>query len=166
MAKEQNDFYQRYRQKQNREIETLIYKIADQLGRILYLERNKKVIQFFEEQTQKEKTKMSKNKNNHHDNEAKRREEAYKEYCKELAKANGVPVNMVNLLKQVDKRYSEIKELLSQVEEETGITDLENDSGQAFSELASDYANENGCMPYEELICILGQFHGRASQDK
>jgi hypothetical protein len=33
MAKEQNDFYQHYRQKQNREIETLIYKIADQLGR-------------------------------------------------------------------------------------------------------------------------------------
>jgi len=108
---------------------------------------------------------MSKNKNNH-DDEAKRQEEAYKEYCKELAKANGVPVNVVNLIKQVDKRYSEIKELLFQVEEETGITDLENDSGQAFSELALDYANENGYMPYEELICILGQFHGRASQDK
>jgi hypothetical protein len=52
------------------------------------------------------------------------------------------------------------------VEEETGITDLENDSGQDFSELALDYANENGCMPYVELICILGQFHGRASQDE
>jgi len=109
---------------------------------------------------------MSKNKNNHHDNEAKRREEAYKRYCKELAKANGVPVNVVNLFKLVDERYSKIKEFLFQVEEETGITDLENDSGQAFSELAWDYANEHGCMPYEELICILGQFHGRASQDE
>ena len=98
--------------------------------------------------------------------EAKRREEEYEEYCKKLAKANGVPVNVVNLLKLVDERYSEIKELLSQAEEETGITDLAIDTGEGFSESAWDYANEHGCMPYEELICILGQFHGRASQDE
>ena len=47
--------------------------------------------------------------------------------------------------------------------EEAGIAELENKDGETFSQLAWDYANENGCMPYEELICILGEFHGRAA---
>jgi len=104
---------------------------------------------------------MSKNNNN---DEAKQQEEAYKQYCKDLAKANGVPEKFVNLLRLVGDRYSEIRELLLQVEEDACIEDLENSSGKSFSELAWDYANENGCMPYEELICILGQFHGKASE--
>ena len=105
--------------------------------------------------------KTSQNNNN---DEAKQREEAYKQYCRDLAKANGVPEKFVNLLRLVDDRYSEIRELLLQVEEDACIEDLENSSGKSFSELAWDYANENGCMPYEELICILGQFHGKASE--
>jgi len=64
-----------------------------------------------------------------------------------------------------DDRYNEIQELLRIAENEAGISDLENKNGETFSQLAWDYANENGCMPYEELICILGEFHGSAAID-
>jgi hypothetical protein len=94
---------------------------------------------------------------------AKRGKKLYERYCRELARANGVPENIVDLLRMADQRYNQIRELLWRVEEETGIAELENKDGESFSQLAWDYAEENGCMPYEELICILGQFHGRAA---
>jgi len=106
---------------------------------------------------------MSRNENNPDD--AKKRQKKYDRYCRQLAKANGVPENIVDWLRMADERYNEIRELLSKVEEETGIADLENKDGETFSQLAWDYANANGCMPYEELICILGQFHGKAAKD-
>jgi len=82
-----------------------------------------------------------------------------------LAKANGVPENIVDWLRMADERYNEIRELLCKAEQEAGIAELVNKDGESFSQLAWDYANENGCMPYEELICILGQFHGSAATD-
>jgi len=82
-----------------------------------------------------------------------------------LAKANGVPENIVDWLRMADERYNEISELLCKAEQEAGIAELENKDGETFSQLAWDYANENGCMPYEELICILGEFHGSAAID-
>ena len=87
----------------------------------------------------------------------------YDRYCRQLAKLHGVPENIVDLLRMADERYNEIRELLWKVEEEAGIAELENKDGETLSQLAWDYANENGCMPYEELICILGEFHGRAA---
>ena len=106
---------------------------------------------------------MSRNENNA-DN-AKRRKRLYERYCRQLAKAHGVPEHIVDLLRMADDRYNEITELLRIAEDEAGINDLENKDGESFSQLAWDYANENGCMPYEELICILGQFHGKAAID-
>ncbi len=100
-------------------------------------------------------------KENNPDN-AKKRQKKFERYCKHLARSNGVPENIVDWLKMADERYNEIRELLSKIEVEAGIDDLENKDGETFSQLAWDYASENGCMPYEELICILGQFHGRA----
>ncbi len=94
---------------------------------------------------------------------AKQRQRLYERYCRQLAKANGVPEHIVDLLRMADDRYNEITELLRIAEDEAGINDLENKDGETFSQLAWDYANENGGMPYEELICILGQFHGRAA---
>ena len=96
---------------------------------------------------------------------AKRGKKLYEQYCRELARANGVPENIVDMLRMADQRYNQIRELLWRVEEEAGIAELENKDGENFSQLAWDYAEENGCMPYEELICILGQFHGRAAVD-
>jgi hypothetical protein len=104
---------------------------------------------------------MNQNKNNPDD--AKRRRKLYERYCRELARANGVPENIVDWLRMADERYNQIRELLFRVEDEAGIAELVNQDGESFSQLAWDYANENGCMPYEELICILGQFHGRAA---
>jgi hypothetical protein len=106
---------------------------------------------------------MNRNENNPDD--AKRRQKKYERYCRELARANGVPENIVDWLRMADDRYNEIRELFCKVEEEAGVADLENKDGETFSQLAWDYANENGCMPYEELICILGQFHGKAAVD-
>jgi hypothetical protein len=95
----------------------------------------------------------------------KRGKKLYEQYCSELARANGVPEHIVDLLRMADDRYNEIRELLRIAENEAGIADLENRDGETFSQLAWDYAEENGCMPYEELICILGRFHGRAMID-
>jgi hypothetical protein len=106
---------------------------------------------------------MSRNENN--PDNAKKRQKSYELYCRQLAKANGVPENIVDWLRMADQRYNEISELLWRVEDEAGIAELENKDGESFSQLAWDYAEENGCMPYEELICILGQFHGRAMID-
>ena len=96
---------------------------------------------------------------------AKQRQRLYERYCRQLAKANGVPEHIVDLLRMADDRYSEIRELLRIAEDEAGINDLENKDGETFSQLAWDYASENGCIPYEELICILGRFHGSATID-
>ena len=96
---------------------------------------------------------------------ARQRQRLYERYCRQLAKVHGVPEHIVDLLRMADDRYNEITELLRIAENEAGINDLENKDGESFSQLAWDYANENGCMPYEELICILGQFHGRAAID-
>ena len=104
---------------------------------------------------------MSKNK----DDETRQRQKAYNQYCRQLAKANCVPPNIVNLLKSLEERYSEVVELLLQVQEDAGIADLENDRGETFAQLAWDYASENGCMPHEELICILGTFHGKVCEN-
>jgi len=104
---------------------------------------------------------MSRNNNN--SDRAKQRQRLYDRYCRQLAKAHGVPEHIVDLLRMADERYNEIRELLLKVEEEAGIAELENKDGETFPQLAWDYANENGCMPYEELICILGEFHGRAA---
>jgi hypothetical protein len=106
---------------------------------------------------------MSRNENNA-DN-SKRRQRLYERYCRQLAKAHGVPEHIVDLLRMADDRYNEISELLRIAENEAGISDLVNKDGENFSQLAWDYADENGCMPYEELICLLGQFHGRAEVD-
>jgi hypothetical protein len=106
---------------------------------------------------------MSRGENNA-DN-AKRSKRLYERYCRELARANGVPEHIVHLLRMADQRYDEIRELLWRVEDEAGIVELVNRDGENFSQLAWDYAEENGCMPYEELICILGRFHGRAAID-
>ena len=106
---------------------------------------------------------MSRNENN--SDGAKKRQRLYHRYCRQLAKAHGVPEHIVDLLSMADDRYNEIRELLLKTEQEAGIADLENKDGETFSQLAWDYANENGCMPYEELICILGQFHGSAAID-
>jgi len=76
-----------------------------------------------------------------------------------------VPENVVDWLRMADERYNEIRELLSKAENEAGIAELVNKNGETFAQLAWDYANENGCMPYEELICILGEFHGSAAVD-
>jgi hypothetical protein len=103
---------------------------------------------------------MSRKENNHDDGKKSKR--LYEQYCRELARANGVPENIVDWLRMADERYNQIREVLWRVEDEAGITELVNKDGESFSQLAWDYANENGCMPYEELICILGQFHGRA----
>ena len=96
---------------------------------------------------------------------ARKRQRLYERYCRQLAKAHGVPEHIVDLLRMADERYNEIRELLCKAEDEAGIAELENKDGETFSKLAWYYANENGCMPYEELICILGQFHGRAEID-
>ena len=96
---------------------------------------------------------------------ARQRQRLYERYCRQLAKANGVPEHIVDLLRMADDRYNEIRELLRIAEDEAGINDLENKDGETFSQLAWEYANDNGCMPYEELICILGQFHGSAIKD-
>ena len=96
---------------------------------------------------------------------SKRRKRLYERYCRQLAKVHGVPEHIVDLLRLADDRYNEINELLRIAENEAGIAELVNKDGESFSQLAWDYANENGCMPYEELICILGQFHGRAAID-
>jgi hypothetical protein len=101
--------------------------------------------------------------NNNNPDRAKQRQRLYDRYCRQLAKVHGVPEHIVDLLRMADERYNEIRELLLKVEEEAGIAELENKDGENFSQLAWDYANENGCMPYEELICILGEFHGRAA---
>jgi hypothetical protein len=103
------------------------------------------------------------NQDKNHPDEAKRRRKLFERYCRELARANGVPENIVDWLRMADQRYNQIRELLFRVEDEAGIAELVNQDGEGFSQLAWDYANENGCMPYEELICILGQFHGRAA---
>ncbi len=94
---------------------------------------------------------------------AKRGKKLYEQYCRELARANGIPEHIVDLLRMADQRYNQIRELLWRVEDHAGISELVNKDGESFSQLAWDYADENGCMPYEELICILGQFHGRAA---
>ena len=96
---------------------------------------------------------------------ARKRQKLYERYCRQLAKAHGVPEHIVDLLRMADDRYNEIQELLRIAENEAGIADLVNKDGESFSQLAWDYADENGCMPYEELICILGRFHGRALVD-
>ena len=96
---------------------------------------------------------------------ARKRHRLYERYCRQLAKAHGVPEHIVDLLRLADDRYNEIMELLRIVEDEAGISELVNKDGESFSQLAWDYAYENGSMPYEELICILGQFHGRAAID-
>ena len=98
-------------------------------------------------------------------NRAKRRQRLYERYCRQLAKAHGVPEHIVDLLRMADDRYSEIRQLLRIAEDEAGINGLENKDGETFSQLAWEYANDNGGMPYEELICILGKFHGRATID-
>ena len=105
------------------------------------------------------------NRNEKNPDNAKKRKKLYDRYCRELAKANGVPENIVDWLRMADERFNEIRELLCKAEDEAGIAELENKDGETFSQLAWDYANENGCMPYEELICILGQFHGSAIID-
>ncbi len=105
------------------------------------------------------------NRNEYNPDNAKKRKRLYDRYCRQLAKANGVPENIVDWLRMADDRYNEIRELLCKAEDEAGIAELENKDGETFSQLAWDYANENGCMPYEELICILGQFHGSAIID-
>ena len=102
-------------------------------------------------------------KNNNKSDRARQRQRLYDRYCRQLAKVHGVPEHIVDLLRMADERYNEIRELLLKVEDEAGIAELENKDGETFSQLAWDYANENGCMPYEELICILGEFHGRAA---
>ena len=96
---------------------------------------------------------------------ARKRHKLYERYCRQLAKTHGVPEHIVDLLRMADDRYNEISELLRIAENEAGISELINKDGENFSQLAWDYANDNGCMPYEELICILGQFHGRAVID-
>jgi len=101
--------------------------------------------------------------NNNNPDRAKQRQRLYDRYCRQLAKAHGVPERIVDLLRMADERHDEIRELLLMAEEEAGIADLENKDGETFSQLAWDYAGENGCMSYEELICILGEFHGRAA---
>jgi len=106
---------------------------------------------------------MSRNENE--SDRAKQRQRLYERYCRQLAKANGVPENIVDWLRMADERYSEIRDLLSKAEQEAGIAELVNKDGETFSQLAWDYANENGGMPYEELICILGEFHGKAAID-
>ena len=106
---------------------------------------------------------MSRNENE--SDRAKQRQRLYERYCRQLAKANGVPENIVDWLRMADERYSEIRDLLSKAEQEVGIAELVNKDGETFSQLAWDYANENGGMPYEELICILGEFHGKAAID-
>ena len=93
----------------------------------------------------------------------KKGKKLYEQYCRELARSNGIPEHIVDLLRMTDQRYSQIRELLWRVEDNAGISELVNKDGESFSQLAWDYADENGCMPYEELICILGQFHGRAA---
>ncbi len=105
------------------------------------------------------------NRNEKNPDNAKKRKKLYDRYCRELAKANGVPENIVDWLRMADERFNEIRELLCKAEDEAGIAELVNKDGETFSQLAWDYANENGCMPYEELICILGEFHGRAAID-
>ena len=105
------------------------------------------------------------NRNEYNPDNAKKRKRLYERYCRQLAKANGLPENIVDWLRMADDRYNEIRELLCKAEDEAGIAELENKDGETFSQLAWDYANENGCMPYEELICILGQFHGSAIID-
>jgi hypothetical protein len=105
------------------------------------------------------------NRSENNPNDAKKRQKRYERYCRELARANGVPENIVDWLRMADEKYNQIRELLLRVEEEAAVAELENKDGETFSQLAWDYANENGCMPYEELICILGQFHGRAAID-
>ena len=105
------------------------------------------------------------NRNENNPDNAKKRKKLYDRYCRQLAKANGVPEHIVDLLRMADDRYNEIGELLRIAEDEAGINDLENKDGETFSQLAWEYANDNGCMPYEELICILGQFHGSAIID-
>jgi len=106
------------------------------------------------------------NHNEQNSDSARKRRRLYERYCRQLAKAHGVPEHIVDLLRMADDRYNEIQELLRIAENEAGIADLENKDGESFSQLAWDYAEENGCMPYEELICILGQFHGRAAVDE
>ncbi len=105
------------------------------------------------------------NRNEKNPDNEKKSQKSYDLYCRQLAKANGVPEHIVDWLRMADQRYNEIRELLWRVEDEAGIAELENRDGASFSQLAWDYADENGCMPYEELICILGQFHGRAAVD-
>jgi len=105
------------------------------------------------------------NHNENNSDNARKRRRLYERYCRQLAKAHGVPEHIVDLLRMADDRYNEISELLRIAENEAGINDLENKDGETFSQLAWDYADENGCMPYEELICILAQFHGRAADD-
>ncbi len=95
----------------------------------------------------------------------RKRQRLYERYCRQLAKAHGVPEHIVDLLRMAEDRYNEITELLRIAEDEAGINELVNKDGESFSQLAWDYASENGCMSYEELICILGQFHGRAAID-
>jgi len=105
------------------------------------------------------------NHNENNSDNARKRRRLYERYCRQLAKAHGVPEHIVDLLRMADDRYNEITELLRIAENEAGINELVNRDGETFSQLAWDYADENGCMPYEELICILGQFHGRAEID-
>jgi len=105
------------------------------------------------------------NSNEHNSDNAKKRQRLYERYCRQLAKAHGVPEHIVDLLRMADDRYNEIRELLRIAENEAGIAELVNKDGESFSQLAWNYADENGCMPYEELICILGRFHGRAAVD-
>jgi len=96
------------------------------------------------------------------DNQGK---EAYEQYCRDLAKANGVPPEVVSLLMHTEQQYGELQELLMEIEDVAGIAELENKDGLTFSQAAWDYAIENGAMPFEELICILGKFHGKAQED-
>ena len=97
--------------------------------------------------------------------EVEKKKKAYNKYIKQLAMDNGVSDGVVRLLMSVDEMYANLEQLLLQIEDEAGTTDLVNADGHTFYELAWDYASEHGCMPVEELICILGQFHGRASKD-
>jgi len=92
--------------------------------------------------------------------------EPYKDYYRELAEANGVPEQMVGLLKMIETGCSELREQLSRVENEAGIAGLENKDGKTFSQLVWDYASQHSLVPVEHLIDILGQFYHRASKDR
>ena len=66
------------------------------------------------------------NHSNNKPDDAKKRQRKYERYCRQLARANGVPENIVDWLRMADDRYSEIRELFWKVEDEAGVAALKN----------------------------------------